>query len=119
VLCKYRIHQTNVSHNRLAMSRANAQVRLWLIRSPLFSRLSRETQQYCCLSCGVSLAKIGKMVQAREMLAKTIRLRPLHIPSYALWGLSLTGSKAFKQVETAFKEMWLRATGRDRFPFHR
>jgi glycosyltransferase involved in cell wall biosynthesis len=116
VLCKYRVHQRNVTHDRCAMSRANARVRLWLIHSPLFLRISQRTQQYCCLSCGVSLAKTGNMARARQTLRQAIRLRQLYLPGYALWLLALTGSGTFTRVETAAKAFWLRATGRDQFP---
>lgn len=116
VLCKYRVHRHNMTHNRYAMSRANARVRLWLIQSPLFHRLSKPAQRYCCLSCGVSLAKMGDVTQGRELLGQAIRLGPWSLPSYALWLLSLTGSSTFTQVETAIKMVWLRVTGRDQSP---
>lgn len=116
VLCKYRVHQENVTRDRYAMSRANARVRLWLIHSPLFLRISQRAQQYCCLSCGVSLAKTGNMTQARQTLRQAIRLGQLYLPGYALWLLSLTGSGTFTLVETAVKAFWLRSTGRGRFP---
>lgn len=116
VLCKYRIHQSNVTRNRHAMSWANARVRLWLIHSPLFLRISQRAQQYCCLSCGVSLAKTGNMTQARQTLRQAIRLGPFYLPSYVLWLLSLTGLGSFARIETAVKTFWLKVTGSDRFP---
>jgi glycosyltransferase involved in cell wall biosynthesis len=116
VLCRYRVHHSSVTFNRYAMSRANARVRLWLIQSPLFPRLSQPTRWYCYLSCGISLAKIGDVTQGRQMLAQAIRLAPLHLPSYALWLLSLTGSGLFTRVETAIKALWLQVTGCARFP---
>jgi glycosyltransferase involved in cell wall biosynthesis len=116
VLCKYRLHMGNVSHNRFAMSRANALVRLWLVQSPLFPQLSTRTQHYCYLSCGVSLAKTGDLPRARQMLRKAVHLRPFYIPGHALWALSLAGQDLFTLLENAVKRTWLRVTGRARIP---
>jgi glycosyltransferase involved in cell wall biosynthesis len=116
VLCRYRVHRRNVTHNRLAMSRANVRLRQWLIQSPVFSQLSPSTQGYCRLSCGVSLIKTGDLAQGRRLLLDAMRLGPVAAPASALWFLSLFGQSTFTRVETAIKNVYLRATGRHRSP---
>jgi GT2 family glycosyltransferase len=112
VLGKYRVHSSNVSQRRLTLTHSNAVVRRWLIASPLFARLSPAAQYACCLSAAISLAKLGEMSEARQVLRQARGLCPLHPAAYVLTVLSGLGADKFRAITDRVRVCieWIRRT---------